>query len=180
MRPVRAITTTLLVASLAMAGCARSQPDQSATPTSQPPSVTAPPVTPAPAPGGTPKGNPVALVDGRHPVFVTDVVPGRRMVRFDLIQFYWGDDATREAARDHRESPPPNDYYIRNVNPRLRTLPVRADATITVNTLGFGSQADHPVSLARLATLVRAPGWPPFWITVRHGQVVKIAEQWVP
>ena len=57
---------------------------------------------------------------------------------------------------------------------------MRADATITVNSLGFGSQADHPVSLARLATLVRAPGWPPFWITVRHGQVVKIAQQWVP
>jgi hypothetical protein len=36
------------------------------------------------------------------------------------------------------------------------------------------------VSLAKLATLVRAPDWPPFWITVRHGQVVKIAEQWVP
>jgi hypothetical protein len=180
MRPVRAITITLLAASLAVAGCARSQPDHSATPTSQPPSVTAPPATTAPAPGGTPKGNPVVLVDGRHPVFVANVDPSRRTLRFDLIQFYWDDEATREAAKDHQESPPANDYYIRNVNPRLRTLPVRADATITVNSLGFGSQADHPVSLATLATLVRAPGWPPFWITVRHGQVVKIAQQWVP
>ena len=180
MRPVRAIATTLLVAGLAVAGCARGQPDQSASPTSQPPSITAPPATRAPAPGGTPTGNPVVLVDGRHPVFVTSVDPSRRTIRFDLIQFYWGDEAAREAARDHKESPPPNDYYIRNVNPRLRTLRVRADATITVNTLGFGNQADHPISLAGLATLVRAEDWPPFWITVRHGQVVKIAEQWVP
>ena len=180
MRPFRAITTTLLVAGLAVAGCARSQPDQSATSTSQPPGATASPVTKPPAPGGTTKSNPVVLVDGRHPVFVANVDPSRRTVQFDLIQFYWGDEATREAARDHQESPPPNDYYIRSVNPRLRTLPVRADATITVNSLGFGSEADHPVSLARLATLVRAPGWPPFWITVRHGQVVKIAQQWVP
>jgi hypothetical protein len=178
MRSVRAITTALLAASLAVAGCARSQPDQSATPTSQPPSVTAFPATKAS--GGTPKGSPAVLVDGRHPVFVANVDPGRRTIRFDLIQFYWGDEATREAARDHQESPPPNDYYIRNVNPRLRTLPVRADATITVNSLGLGSETDQPVSLARLATLVRAPGWPPFWITVRHGQVVRIAQQWVP
>jgi hypothetical protein len=180
MHPVRAITTTLLVASLAVAGCARSRSDDTATPTSQPPGVTAPPATKAPAPGGTPEGNPVVLADGRHPVFVTGVDPGRRTVQFDVIQFYRGHQATREAAKDHRESPPPNDYYIRNVNLRLRTLPVRADATITVNSLGFGSQADHPVSLARLAALVRAPDWPPFWITVRHGQVVKISQQWVP
>jgi hypothetical protein len=42
MRPIRAIATALLVASLAVAGCARSQPDQSASPTSGPPAATAP------------------------------------------------------------------------------------------------------------------------------------------
>jgi hypothetical protein len=63
------------------------------------------------------------LVDGRHPVRIKRVDPDRRTITFDLIQFYWGDDATREAAKDHQESPPPNDYYIRNINPGLRTLP---------------------------------------------------------
>ena len=53
-------------------------------------------------------------------------------------------------------------------------------AAITVNLLGFGDQADHQVSLARLATLTSGVHRPPFWITVRHGQVVRIAEQWVP
>jgi hypothetical protein len=28
-----------------------------------------------------------------------------------------GEDATKAAAEDNKESPPPNDYYIRNVNP---------------------------------------------------------------
>jgi hypothetical protein len=63
---------------------------------------------------------------------------GRSTITSDLIQWHFGDDAAREAATDHKESPPPNDLYIRNVNPRLRTLPVRAEATITVNTLAAG------------------------------------------
>ena len=165
-----------------MTGCGRSQPDQSASPPSQEPAATAPPAPKSPVPADTPPARPPAvLADGRHPVRITTVDPDQRTITFDLIQFYWGDDATREAAKDHQESPPPNDYYIRNVNPRLRTLPVGADAIITVNSLGFGSQADHPVTLGRLATLTRPHDhWPPFWITVRHGQVVKIAQQWVP
>jgi hypothetical protein len=50
MRPVRTIATALLVASLAAAGCGRTQPDQPTGPPSQPPVVTAPPTPPAPNP----------------------------------------------------------------------------------------------------------------------------------
>jgi hypothetical protein len=180
MRPIRTLATALLIVGLAVAGCSRSQPEQSVSPPSQEPAVTAP-ATNEPIPADGTNGQPVVLSDGRHPIFVSSIDPSRQTIRFDLIQFYWGDDATREAAKDHQESPPPNDYYIRNINPRLRTLPVRADASITVNSLSFGSQTDHPVSLARLAILTHSSDeWPPFWITVREGQVVKIAQQWVP
>jgi hypothetical protein len=129
MRPIRFLATALLVAGLAVAGCGRSQPDQPAAPTSGSPAVTATP-TPKPAPP-----EPVVLVDGRHPVIIESIDPTQRTITFDLIQMYWGDEATREAAKDHQESPPPNDYYIRNVNPKLRTLPVRADTLITINTI---------------------------------------------
>jgi hypothetical protein len=104
--------------------------------------------------------------------------PGRGTVTFDLIQFFQGDQATIEAAKDHQESPPPNDSYSRNVNPKLRTLPVRADAAITANQLA-GSNQNTPVSLSRLATLTRA-GSGVFWLTVRGDQVVQIGEQWSP
>jgi hypothetical protein len=125
------------------------------------------------------------LADGRHPVYLKTVDPDRRTITFDLIQLYFDDDATREAAEDHRESPPPNDYYIRNVNPRLRTLPVRADATITVNTLAAGytgsATRNVEVGLPRLEQFLHLTGYsPPFWIRVRHDQVVKIAEQYLP
>jgi hypothetical protein len=184
MRPIRSIAITLLVAGLAVAGCGR---DQTASPADQPSAVTAPPAATTPAPtGGPATTRRVVLRDGRHPVRLTAVDPSRRTITFDLIQFYWGDDATREAAKDHQESPPPNDYYIRNVNPKLRTLPVRADATITVITLAWGEDGGSglegvPVSLDRLASLHRKhPHSPPFWITVRHDQVTKVAEQFIP
>jgi hypothetical protein len=182
-RPIRSIATALLLASVAVAGCGRSQPRQSDTAASQPPAA-APSASQAPSTAGSATGSePVVLVDGRHPVYLKTVDPSRRTITFDLIQWYFGDDAAREAARDHKESPPPNDYYIRNVNPRLRTLPVRSSAAITVNALaaertGSATQ-DVPVTLAELATLLRTDSTP-FWVTVQHDQVVKIAEQYIP
>ena len=176
MRPIRAIATALLIASLAVAGCARSQPDQSASPTSGQPAATPAPATKAPArAGGTTDSQPAVLVDGRHPVIIKTVDPDRRTITFDLIQLYWGDDATTEAAKDHQESPPPNDYYIRNVNPRLRTMSVWADAPNT------GSATKNVrLPLDRLAIVLPHDGGGLFWITVRHDQVVKIAEQYLP
>jgi hypothetical protein len=188
MRPIRLLATTLLVVSVAMAGCAKGQSDQTATPSSAPASVTtkAPTVNPPPSTRAPKAGSePVVLVDGRHPVYIKTIDPDRRTITFDLIQFYWGDEAAREAASDHKESPPPNDHYIRNVNPRLRTLPVRADATITVNTLAAGytgsATKNVNVQLYRLQIMLDAHGdSPPFWITVQHDQVVRIAEQYIP
>jgi hypothetical protein len=191
MRPVRMNTAFVFAAAVAVAGCtahsaAGHRGAAPAAPVAAAP--TAPPVSPAakalaPA-GGTTNSQPVVLVDGHHPVIIKTVDPDRRRITFDLIQFYQGDDATREAARDHQESPPPNDYYIRNTNPTLRTLPVRSDATITCNTLTAGytgsATKNIRVPLDRLAIVLPRGGAGPFWITVRHDQVVKIAEQYVP
>jgi hypothetical protein len=118
------------------------------------------------------------LADGRHPVLLKKVNTGGRTVTFDLIQFFQGEQATIEAAKDHQESPPPNDLYIRNVNPRLRTLPVRAGAPITVNGL-LATQTPTPVTLAKLASLTSRYS-PVFWVTVRNDQIVKVAEVWMP
>ena len=197
MRPIRSIATALLIAGAAVAGCGGNQPDQRSTPAAKPPTVSArptvttPPATKTPAittPPATSRhstSKAVVLADGRHPVYIRTVDPDSRKITFDLIQFYFGDDATREAAKDHKESPPPNDYYIRNVNPRLRTLPVRADATVTVNTLAAGYTGSAiknvGVSLDRLEVMLDFRGYsPPFWITARSDQVIKIAEQYLP
>jgi hypothetical protein len=124
------------------------------------------------------------LADGRHPVYLKTVDPDRPTITFDLIQFFTGEAATKAAAEDGAESPPPNDYYIRNVNSRLRTLPVRSDAPITVNVLGAQSSGsstkDVSVTLDELAGYFPNSGTAPFWITVEQGQVTKIAQQFLP
>jgi len=183
MRPARIIVAAALAVAAIATGsylALSTTSHRAAAPTA--PVAAAPPASFAAEPptgaGGATSSQPVVLADGRHPVLLKAIDPGRATVTFDLIQFFQGDQATIEAAKDHQESPPPNDSYSRNINPRLRTLPVRADAAITANQVA-GSNQNIPVSLARLATLTRA-GSGVFWITVRGDQVVRISEQWSP
>jgi hypothetical protein len=153
----------------------------------EPGGAAGPPATttaPAPTAVGPATTEPVVLADGRHPVYLKSVDPDRHTITFDLVQFFTGEAATKAAAEDGEESPPPNDYYIRNVNPRLRTLPVRDDAPITVNVLAAqstgSSTKDVSVTLAKLASYFPNPGTTPFWITVEQGQMTKVAQQFLP
>ena len=183
MRPARIIVAaTLAVAAIATGSylALSSTSHRAAAPTA--PVSAAPPASSAAEPptgaGGATSSEPVVLADGRHPVLLKAIDPARGTVTFDLVQYFRDEEATREAAKDHQESPPPNDSYMRNVNPRLRTLPVGAGASITANQLA-GSNQDIPVTLAKLSSLTRA-GSVVFWITVRGGQIVQVAEQWSP
>ena len=66
----------------------------------------APATTGAPAStaGAPTTGEPAALADGRHPVYLKTVDPGRQTITFDLIQFFAGEAATKAAAEDGQES----------------------------------------------------------------------------
>ncbi|HZD67684.1 MAG TPA: hypothetical protein VFA45_01805 [Actinomycetes bacterium] len=60
-----------------------------------------------------------------------------------------------------------------------------SDATITVNTLAAGytgsATKNVGVGLPRLEIMLDFRGHsPPFWITVRHDEIVRIAEQYLP
>jgi hypothetical protein len=183
---VPCLTATLLalLTAAAVSGCATSTKTAGAGgATATTTAATSASTVPATADGAT-TNDPAVLADGHHPVFLKTVDPNRRKITFDLVQFYTGQAAVKAAAEDHQESPPPNDYYIRNVNPKLRTLPVRAGAPITVNVLAAESTGsttkDVSVTLAKLATWFPRTDTPTFWITVRHGQVTKIAEQFLP
>jgi hypothetical protein len=179
-RRLRQLTAALLtlLAAAALGGCGGSEQAGGA---GGAPATTA---APAPTASAPTTSEPVVLADGRHPVYLKTVDPDRQTITFDLIQFFTGDAATKAAAEDGKESPPPNDYYIRNVNPRLRTLPVAADAPITVNVLAAQSTGsatkDVSVTLAKLASYFPNSGTPPFWITVEQGQVTRIAQQYLP
>jgi hypothetical protein len=179
-QPVRRLGTALLILLMtaAMGACGGSEEPGGAGGT------TATSAAPASTTGAPITSEPVVLADGRHPVYLKTVDPDRQTITFDLIQFFTGEAATKAAAEDGKESPPPNDYYIRNVNSRLRTLPVAADAPITVNVLAAqstgSSTKDVSVTLAKLASYFPNSGTTPFWITVSQGQVTKIAQQFLP
>ena len=143
------------------------------------PASTAAPATTAPA-GQSAEG--AELESGRHPVVVQQVDVAGRTVTFDLVQWFEGDAAAKAAAEDGEESPPPNDYYIRNVNPRLRTLPVATGArlTLTRQTLGQGggnAAGGVPVNLAMVAANGRDHL---FWATVQGGRIQRLEEQYIP
>ena len=181
MRPARIIAAVTLTAAVIATGsylAFSSSSDRATAPAA--PVAAVPPASPAAkaltGAGGATSSEPVVLADGRHPVLLKTIDAGRGTVTFDLVQVFRDEEATREAAKDHLEAD--NDSYTRNVNPRLRTLPVGAGASITANQLA-GSNQDIPVTLAKLSSLTRA-GSGVFWITVRGGQIVQVAQQWSP
>jgi len=104
-------------------------------------------------------------------------------VTFDVVQLFLGKAAATAAAEDHApEVPPPNDVWIRNKSHVLSTLTVTSTAPITVNNLGA---ATSNTVQNRTVTLTGLQGYPylksgVFWLTVRHGVVTRIDQQYLP
>jgi hypothetical protein len=142
--------------------------------------------TPSPSP------SPI-LPDGRSPVYLTKIDVGRHTITFDLIEFLTGDAAKKawkKANPGSGEDGPPNDYFIVNDNPKLRTLPVANPVVFKVvdpqntngttnKTITFEGATAYFVSIKPDQSDHRL-SWDPFWITVVHGVVNKIEEQFLP
>jgi hypothetical protein len=132
------------------------------------------------------------LGDGRNPVYLTGLDTAQHTVTFDLIEFLTGDAAKAEWKKEHPEQPdgPDNDYMIINNNKKLRTLPVAAGAQcVVLSTLGGTdtttiSFADLPAYLKQQnkGMTLTSPDIAllPFWLTVQHGTVTKVEEQFLP
>lgn len=132
-----------------------------------------------------------ALSDGRYIGALTAVGADQDPPRLVIdVEQWFTDDAATQAAIDDGALPPgagfvPNGYYIRNVDPRWRMLPVASDASVSLVTYPLGS-IDEPlvVGFARFdgmferdAHSIRAF---PYWITVQDGEVVAIDQQYIP
>jgi hypothetical protein len=180
----RRLTAAALAAALAvgLAACGSDEPEPGGG-AAQPTDGSAAPAQPttADAPTTGQAADPLQLENGRHPVVLTRVSVSGRTATFDLVQWFTGDAATKAAAEDGEESPPPNDYYIRNVNPRLRTLPIAAGARLTLTrlTMGQGGNAAGGIEVD-LATVAANGLDHLFWATVQGGQIARLEEQYVP
>jgi hypothetical protein len=130
------------------------------------------------------------LEDGRHFGYIESIdletLPGS--VVFDLAYFLTGEEANQAAAEDGYETPVPNDYYISNDNPRLRTLVVSPDVAIRLVDWGHstGPFSADPRRFQESFALDEYPLGPykgkfvPYWLTIKDAVVATIEEQYLP
>ena len=196
MRRILALVGLTLMLTLVASACGEdTEPVASPSPASPSPSVSETPSpsaepseTESPEPSETSSPTP-ELDDGRHFGYIRSIDTASQTMVFDLAYFLTGDEAN-EAAEEHGdEVPVPNDYYIVNDNPKLRTLAVAPDVEIWV--IDWGNCCD-PVK-GEVQPFVDAFGtkqhaWDAmyqgaesqYWVTVDDGVVVEIEEQYLP
>jgi hypothetical protein len=185
MRPVRIITAIVFAAAVAVTGCAAHSTAVSPPVTPVVDAPTPPAPSPAPKPIPLPPSAPKApvLADGHYDAYISRVeVPyeggtGRLVV--DLVQVFDGPAARDAAIADGvtRDKAQYLGVYVRNQNPRLRTLPLAGDARLD---LRGGCEAPLSHQLAALAADARAMSGPVhtyyFTLTVAGGAVHHVQE----
>jgi hypothetical protein len=183
MRPARILTAVVFAAAVAVTGCA-------AHPTAAPPAApvtpaAAPPVTPTPKPPSQPPDHtpkvaidrvPPVLADGHYDSYIRTVDRSHNRLVVDLVQVFHDQAAVDAAIADGkpREAAQVLYTYIRNQNPRLRTLPLASDLHLDL----LAGDCEAPVSkqLSTLAAHARSGG-SYFTLTVAAGAVQQIKEQ---
>ena len=102
-------------------------------------------------------------------------------VEFDPACWFDGDAAIAAAAEDGEESPPPNDYYVRDADDAAKLIPVAADASVSWLPDAGDPTTETVVAFDEWVRLRESrPVQPGLWIEVRKNQVVEIREQFVP
>src|SRR6266540_45464 len=150
-----------------------------ATPT-RPAVVASPAATPRQDAPGTPVSHPApkpspVLADGTYPAFIRKIDADRRTMVIDVIQVFEGKAAAEAAIQDGLSPADPEwmFLYIRNQNPRLRTLPIARDASIKL--LGT---CEGPAPRAMLNVLARNAATNGYYysLTITDGSVRRIVE----
>jgi hypothetical protein len=101
-------------------------------------------------------------------------------IEFDLACWFSGEGAEIAAAEDGEESPPPNDYYVRNQNPMLRGLAVASDTPVRWYLSGDPNEYVDGTYTGWIAFLETIPFQLGIWVTIEDGAVTDIEEMWVP
>jgi hypothetical protein len=130
------------------------------------------------ATAGTDGAAPV-LDDGDHPAYITKVDDANDRIVVDVIQVFNDDEAVKAAIADG-ESPAQAKYltgWVRNENPRLRTLPLAADLKVDLLGACEESGSDREAVLTRLAANAKRKGSYYFMLTVSDGTVERIQER---
>jgi hypothetical protein len=131
------------------------------------------------------------LQDGRHFGYVRAVDVDARTIEFDLAYFLSGKEANAAYHAAGGTGPVPNDYFVVNDNPRLRTLALAPDAHLRLLDWNHCCETFFDGDLALFARAIGDQedvtdggliyrGQSQWWITVEHGVVTEIEEQYSP
>jgi hypothetical protein len=132
--------------------------------------------------------------------YVQDVDLVERTLVADYVEFLTGDEATVAAREDGvigKDEELPGGFYLRNRNPRLRTLTLGDLGVVTLQACFPGDGpcvVEQAVDVDAWVELMSKPGlaeerygWSwygdvslPYWITLQDGIVVQINEQYLP
>ncbi len=126
---------------------------------------------------GCAPGSTTSLPDGRWYGLVVDSTGGS--VDFDLACWYAG-QAAIEAAAEDGEEPPPNDYYVRNDNDQIRSLPVSSTAHAAFYPTGDPNGEAYGTFTEWRDMVAERGAFFGVWIEVVGGEVTSLTEQWVP
>src|SRR4029453_6159702 len=138
MRPVRTIIAVMFAAAVAVTGCAAHS--RTPSPVPSPPVVDQAPmplsVSPSPAPAPKPTPTPKVaidrvpvLADGHYDSYIRPVDPNRQRLVVALVQVFKYPASVAAATTDGlaRDQARVLDVWVRNQNPRLRTLAMASD-----------------------------------------------------
>jgi hypothetical protein len=154
---------------------------QPATTSTSTPTTTSPTDDPEDGPSGSgcSPGDSASLPEGEWFGFVE--ATSATGIEFDLACWFTGQAAIDASAEDGEESPPPNDYYVRNENTLTRSLPVSPDVPVVWYPDGGDPTTEAVVDFEAWAEAVVGRGFMfGVWLDVIDGEVHEIREQWVP
>jgi hypothetical protein len=117
------------------------------------------------------------LPDGDTTAYITKVASDRIVV--DVVQVFHDDQAVKEAVADGK-SPSDAKYlttYVRNVNPRLRTLPLAGDLEVKLRDACGEPGNNREAQLTRLAANAALRGTYYYTLSVSDGTVERIEER---
>jgi hypothetical protein len=139
--------------------------------------------TPGPAPdqpkgGDTGTQSPV-LADGTHEAYITKVDSANDRIVVDVVQVFHDDEAVKAAVADGK-SPSDARYlttWVRNENPRLRTLPLAGNLVVQLRDACGEPGPGRDALLAKLAANASQKGTYYYTLTVSDGSVQRIQER---
>jgi hypothetical protein len=120
-----------------------------------------------------------ALEDGDHDAYITKVDGANDRIVVDVVQVFHDGAAVRAAIADGKSASDARYLatWVRNENPRLRTLPLAGDLEVKLRDACGEDDPGREALLTRLAANASLDGTYYYTLTVRDGAVQRIQER---